>query len=66
MLQSPNGDVTIRNDGATILEQMDVENQIKKLMVELSRSQDYLVMELLELLTWLGTSRTSGEVVKTW
>lgn len=49
MLQSPNGDVTIRNDGATILEQMDVENQIKKLTVELSRSQDYLVMELLEL-----------------
>lgn len=29
------------NDGATILEQMDVDNQIGKLMVELSRSQDY-------------------------
>lgn len=29
------------NDGATILEQMDVDNQIMKLMVELSRSQDY-------------------------
>ena len=29
------------NDGATILEQMDVNNQIAKLMVELSRSQDY-------------------------
>lgn len=29
------------NDGATILEQMDVDNQIAKLMVELSRSQDY-------------------------
>lgn len=41
MLQSPDGDVTITNDGATILEQMDVENQIGKLMVELSRSQDY-------------------------
>ncbi|KAH9322982.1 hypothetical protein KI387_017621, partial [Taxus chinensis] len=41
MLTSPDGDVTISNDGATILEQMDVENQIGKLMVELSRSQDY-------------------------
>ncbi|GJN07068.1 hypothetical protein PR202_ga24859 [Eleusine coracana subsp. coracana] len=41
MLQSPDGDVTITNDGATILEQMDVDNQIAKLMVELSRSQDY-------------------------
>ncbi|MFQ6640616.1 hypothetical protein Gotur_016918 [Gossypium turneri] len=41
MLQSPDGDVTITNDGATIVEQMDVDNQIAKLMVELSRSQDY-------------------------
>ncbi|EFJ11610.1 hypothetical protein SELMODRAFT_158694 [Selaginella moellendorffii] len=41
MLQSGDGDVTISNDGATILEQMEVENQIGKLMVELSRSQDY-------------------------
>ncbi|VAI89794.1 unnamed protein product [Triticum turgidum subsp. durum] len=41
MLQSPDGDVTITNDGATILELMDVDNQIAKLMVELSRSQDY-------------------------
>ncbi|KAE9592267.1 putative chaperonin Cpn60/TCP-1 family, groEL-like apical domain, groEL-like equatorial [Lupinus albus] len=41
MLSSPDGDVTISNDGATILEQMDVDNQIAKLMVELSRSQDY-------------------------
>ncbi|KAK6922321.1 Chaperonin Cpn60/GroEL/TCP-1 family [Dillenia turbinata] len=41
MLQSPDGDVTITNDGATILELMDVDNQIAKLLVELSRSQDY-------------------------
>lgn len=40
MLQSPDGDVTVTNDGATILEQMEVENQIGKLMVELSKSQD--------------------------
>lgn len=32
---------TPENDGATILEQMDVDNQIAKLMVELSRSQDF-------------------------
>ncbi|PQQ05483.1 T-complex protein 1 subunit epsilon [Prunus yedoensis var. nudiflora] len=41
MLQSPDGEVTVTNDGATILEQMDVDNQIAKLMVELSQSQDY-------------------------
>lgn len=41
MLQGPDGDVTITNDGATILELMEVENQIGKLMVELSRSQDH-------------------------
>ena len=29
------------NDGATILEQMEVDNQIGKLLVELSKSQDH-------------------------
>ena len=29
------------NDGATILEQMEVDNQIAKLLVELSKSQDH-------------------------
>ena len=29
------------NDGATILEQMEVENQIGRLLVELSKSQDH-------------------------
>lgn len=37
---SPDGEVTVTNDGATILKLMDVENQIAKLMVELSKSQD--------------------------
>uniref|UniRef100_A0A061S116 T-complex protein 1 subunit epsilon n=1 Tax=Tetraselmis sp. GSL018 TaxID=582737 RepID=A0A061S116_9CHLO len=41
MLQNSDGDVTITNDGATILEQMEVENQIGKLLVELSKSQDF-------------------------
>lgn len=40
MMQSPDGEITITNDGATILTQMDVEHQIAKLMVQLSKSQD--------------------------
>ena len=39
-LVSPDGEVTVTNDGATILQMMDVENQVAKLMVELSKSQD--------------------------
>jgi T-complex protein 1 subunit epsilon len=37
---SPDGDVTVTNDGATILDQMEVEHQIAKLLVQLSKSQD--------------------------
>ena len=40
MLVSPDGDLTVTNDGATILKQMDVQHQIAKLMVQLSQSQD--------------------------
>lgn len=40
MLISPDGDVTITNDGATILGEMHVDNQVAKLLVELSKSQD--------------------------
>lgn len=40
MLVSPDGEVTVTNDGATILQQMDVEHQIAKLLVQLSKSQD--------------------------
>jgi len=40
MMVSPDGEVTVTNDGATILNMMDVENQIAKLMVELAKSQD--------------------------
>ena len=40
MLVSPDGEVTVTNDGATILSKMDVQHQIAKLMVELSKSQD--------------------------
>ena len=40
ILISPDGDITVTNDGATILTQMEVEHQIAKLLVQLSKSQD--------------------------
>jgi len=40
ILISPDGELTVTNDGATILEKMDVEHQAAKLLVELSKSQD--------------------------
>ncbi|RPA71794.1 hypothetical protein BJ508DRAFT_419772 [Ascobolus immersus RN42] len=40
ILISPDGDITVTNDGATILSQMEIGNHVAKLMVELSKSQD--------------------------
>ncbi|NP_001279615.1 T-complex protein 1 subunit epsilon [Callorhinchus milii] len=40
MMVDKDGEVTNTNDGATILSMMDVEHQVAKLMVELSKSQD--------------------------
>uniref|UniRef100_A0A803JPS4 T-complex protein 1 subunit epsilon n=1 Tax=Xenopus tropicalis TaxID=8364 RepID=A0A803JPS4_XENTR len=40
MMVDKDGQVTVTNDGATILSMMDVDHQIAKLMVELSKSQD--------------------------
>ncbi|KIL67677.1 hypothetical protein M378DRAFT_102274 [Amanita muscaria Koide BX008] len=40
ILISSDGDITVTNDGATILSQMEVEHQIAKLLVQLSKSQD--------------------------
>jgi T-complex protein 1 subunit epsilon len=40
MMVSSDGDVTVTNEGATILKLMDVEHEIAKLMVQLSQSQD--------------------------
>jgi T-complex protein 1 subunit epsilon len=40
MVVGPDGDVLVTNDGATILEKMDVQHHIAKLMVDLSKSQD--------------------------
>ncbi len=40
ILVSPDGEVTVTNDGATILDLMDIDNEIAQLMVALSKSQD--------------------------
>ena len=40
MMVNSDGEVTITNDGATILAQMDVQHEIAKLLVELAKSQD--------------------------
>ena len=40
ILISPDGDITVTNDGATILGQMEISNHIAKLLVSLSQSQD--------------------------
>lgn len=40
MVVNGNGDVTITNDGATILKLMEVSSPAAKMLVELSRSQD--------------------------
>ena len=41
---SADNDVTVTNDGATILKMMDVDHEIAKLMVQLSQSQVSFVM----------------------
>jgi archaeal chaperonin len=40
MLVSANGDITITNDGVTILEEMEVEHPAAKMMVEIARTQE--------------------------
>jgi len=40
MIQSGNGEVTITNDGATILKQINVLHPAAKMLVELSKAQD--------------------------
>jgi T-complex protein 1 subunit epsilon len=40
ILVSQDGEITITNDGATILSLMDLDSEIAKLLVELSKSQD--------------------------
>jgi archaeal chaperonin len=40
MLVSPTGDVSITNDGATILKEIDVEHPVAKMLVEVAKSVD--------------------------
>jgi len=40
ILVSPDNEVVVTNDGATMLDLMDIDNEIATLMVELSKSQD--------------------------
>lgn len=40
ILISPDGDIQVTNDGATIMQNMELDNQIARLMVQLSSSQD--------------------------
>lgn len=40
MLVNPTGDVSITNDGATILKEIDVEHPVAKMMVEVAKSVD--------------------------
>ncbi|MDT8357137.1 MAG: TCP-1/cpn60 chaperonin family protein, partial [Methanomicrobiaceae archaeon] len=40
MLVSPNGDVTITNDGATILNEMDIEHPAAQMIVEVAQTQE--------------------------
>lgn len=40
MIQAANGEVTITNDGATILKEMNVVHPAAKMLVELSKAQD--------------------------
>ncbi|MFH1821898.1 MAG: TCP-1/cpn60 chaperonin family protein, partial [Methanobacteriota archaeon] len=40
MLVDSLGDVTITNDGVTILEEMDVEHPVAKMMVEIAKAQE--------------------------
>lgn len=40
IMVNPDGDVTVTNDGATIMNLMEVDHEIAKLMVQLAQSQD--------------------------
>src|SRR4030043_1833675 len=40
MLVSPTGDITVTNDGVTILEEMQIEHPAAKMMVEIAKTQE--------------------------
>ena len=51
MMVSSDNDVTVTNDGATILKMMDVDHEVAKLMVQLSQSQVSKIYEF--IITWV-------------
>ncbi len=59
MLVSELGDIVITNDGATILEEMNVEHPAAKIMVEISKTQDKEVGDGTTTAAMLG-----GELLK--
>ena len=54
MIQDAKGEVTITNDGATILNQMGVVHPAAKMLVELSKAQDIEVSS--QFFPLVGTS----------
>ena len=40
LIVSPDQEVTVTNDGATIVDKMEIQHPVAKLLVELSQSQD--------------------------
>ncbi|MBS7615173.1 TCP-1/cpn60 chaperonin family protein [Candidatus Bathyarchaeota archaeon] len=59
MLISGLGDITITNDGASILKDMDIEHPAAKMMVEISKTQDDMVGDGTTTVVVLG-----GELLK--
>ena len=57
MIQDAKGEVTITNDGATILNQMNVVHPAARMLVELSKAQDIEAGDGMKLLLKLNTSR---------
>ena len=50
MIQDEKGDVTITNDGATILKQMKVLHPAARMLVELSKSKQFQTLQKSKLL----------------
>jgi len=59
ILVSPDGDVTISNDGATILKLLDIAHPAAKCLVDISKSQDNEVGDGTTTVTLLA-----GELLK--
>lgn len=59
MIQDAKGEVTITNDGATILNQMGVVHPAAKMLVELSKAQDIEVLNISPV-SWLPKLMTTA------